>query len=261
MKNYKYFIWVIGLLILILGCAFLCFQALIRLVTEAEKRNTIVSSSYAVYEFDPATILDSLNTKKDVFTKIEGEQGELRYDDLDAYKIIMPPINWKHEDYMKIANEAAFQFLGTSLSEWDLNFLLFRMSCTDAELGPQSMGLTLFKNGITEDELTQLDIDIYPRSGQIGLRNLFYSPYTLGQGYVPFEKILVPFEEAFAIAEENGGYVARQSINNECYIRVSYVAGKDDHWTVNYMQNSDNTRIFEIWIDEKTGEFKIITSP
>jgi hypothetical protein len=261
MKNYKYFNWTIGLLIVILGCAFLCFQVLIRLVTEMEKKNTIVSSSYAVYEFDPATILDALRKEKEVFAKVTEEQGEMLYGDLDYYKITMPPINWEQEDYMKIANEAVFQFTGISFTDWNLNFLLFRMACTDAELGPQGMGLTLFRNGPAEDEVTELNIDIYPRSGQIGLRKLFYSPYTSGQGYVPFEKILVSFEEAFAISEENGGYSTRQSINNDCYIFVSYVASKDDHWTVNYLQNSDNMRIFEIWIDEETEEYKIIRSP
>lgn len=257
-KNNRYFIWLSGAIILILGC---CFQILIGLLTEAEKSNTLVSESYAVYKFDPETILDSLNVKEDVFTKIEGEQGEILYDESDPYATTFPTVRWLQEDYIAIANEAALQFTGKSLTTWELNFLLFRMSCREAESGPQSVNLTLFIHGPEVGERSRLDIDIYPRSGQLYLRKAFYSPHTLSEGMVPFENLLISFEEVFTIAEEHGGYEARQSINNNCLIRVSYVASKDDYWNVNYTQNSDNLRIFEIWIDETTGEFKIITSP
>jgi hypothetical protein len=128
----------------------------------------------------------------------------------------------------------------------------------DTDLGPQLMSLKLFQAGPKQDDRIELNISILPRSGQADRRELFYAPYLSGKDSMPLDQIKIPVEIVLALAEENGGYAVRHSVNNDCEVRISLTAGiLNDDWSISYESNGEY--LMEIWVDEQTGKHKIIS--
>jgi len=243
--------------VVVLAC--LCFQVAIDVVNNANRHDYPVASIYEVYSIDSKTTLQSLEDgNTNVFTKL-GEGEEYFMDNLNLPEV-SPPVHWEYTDYLTITNAFLQNVVGKPLRDWKLYSLGFQADCQDIVEGAQNMDIEIFHfiDSQNEESKTRLHLGIYPKSEQVNRLETKYSPYFESVSTLELEQINIPIEEVLKIAETNGGKQVRESINNMCEVTASITAEIiNNDWSVTYRSNGET--LMEVFVDEQTGEYKIIS--
>lgn len=240
---------------LTLGTAIFVLHTLLRdeILMDAQQQRypDVFFSSYldnGSYKFEPDTILPTLRLgQEEVFTMIDTIRAEPIYE---------PQVQWTQSDYLMVSN-ALHQFVWKeTLDDWDLHDMVLDGECLSI---PQ---FDIFKvsyyriDGL--QEYSAHIIGIYPLAGEgeWGGEDGFPRSIFRKWEYINLEK-LITSEEALAIAEENGGELARLSIKNRCRVHMTLGPYPYPSWNVSYSLSGGTSRIFEIDIDAYTGKFTI----
>ena len=215
----------------------------------AEEETTIFDQYYV---FEPKTLLDSLqNANTNTFTLVDKRPEFLPVNQ-------QLPFPWHQADYFNIAT-TLYNSIGKPLQDWQLNNMDFRSHCNKIDEGFQNGRFEFFtvvKENESESRLSRF-VDIDTRGNFVHVNETKYDPNIENWAVVDLEKLKISAEQAFQIAEQNGGKEIRESVNNDC--AVSLVLAPDNArykgWAVIYTQDS-GTPIFHIQVDPYTGEIR-----
>lgn len=220
-----------------------------------ETKEQGISRGRGYYAIEAQTILESL------------DRGEM---DVFAPQLATPettpadllPVQWSQADYYRIA-QTFHQFVWQDpMESWELYDLFFRLDCEYASLGPQYASFTLFKTVRVRERDSRLERTLFikPLQNQIWWIETEYYPDVFSLSPLDLSQIKIPAETALQIAERHGGQEARLAAANECLIFEQLVAGvRDNNWRVSYSAGRETT-LFEVHIDEQTGEYTVIHS-
>jgi len=204
------------------------------------------------YMIDTRTILQSLDEGADVFTPQETPPEV-------TPKVL--PVKWSQEDYFRVAQALHESVWQEPLDSLHLNALLFRLDCEDTSFGPQFMALDLFRVSQSREMDSRVERHLYiePWLNQVEWSEVEYYPAQFNQLALDLTLVRVSAEEALAIAESNGGQEARLGAENECEISGSIAPSvRDGDWRVSYLSER-RTTLFEINIDEQSGNYEVVS--
>ena len=211
-----------------------------------------ISRGNGVYAFNSQTILQSLaQGKMNVFALQSATPESSQADS--------PPVRWSQTDFFRVAQAFHESVWQEPMKSWKLNDIFFRLRCEYAPLGPQFVSFKMFKTARIREANSRLErnIDIRPQQNQASWTGIEYYPERSRWPSLDLAQIKILAEQALHIAESHGGQEARLTIENKCDIFGSLVAGlRDNDWRVSYSGEPD-VRLFEMNIDEQTGEYKI----
>jgi hypothetical protein len=200
------------------------------------------------YRINPETILASLDRGETNVFMPESATPES--------PVLETAVSWRQSDYLEIA-DALHQFVWKeTLDSWNLYNIELDAVCQDNPNGFGVGDLVFFKsardNG--ETKYSTRELLITPQYGDVSWGGGANFPYPIfGWKSINLSLFKVTAEDALKIAEENGGRIARLSVQNECRIVVSMNSNAYTGWRVIYFPNSGGLRIFEKQIDPYTG--------
>ncbi len=204
------------------------------------------------YIISPENLMDSLeNESLDVFIPVKEQPDFLPVDQQLA-------LNWLQSDYLYIATTLYDRVLGKSLQGWQLHDMDFRATCENIDKGFQN-GRFDFFNVINENDVKVLIsrlIDIDTRGNFIYVKEWKYSPNSGNSAVIDLNELKVSAEQAFQVAESNGGKEKRQLVENACEITIGLSPGSTNYrgWAVTYTRTDTGAFLFRIQIDPYTGE-------
>ena len=203
------------------------------------------------YKINPKTILASLDQgEENVFTpEIETPDNP----------IFDQPFSWQQADYIKIAN-ALYQFVWKeTLEDWNLYSMNFNTACRD-NLDGFGFGefvyfkVIPYKIWLKDYEVRGLQVAPQYSDVTSGGSEFYPGPLFGEWENIELNNVQIPAEEVLKIAEENGGQLARLSVQNNCTIRVR-LSGYSG-WRLRITENDTASELFSLEVDPYTGEIK-----
>jgi hypothetical protein len=213
-----------------------------------------VSRKEAFYTINPNTILESIAQGKGNIFTLQAVTPEVI-----ASLISATPVQWSQADYFHIA-EALFQFAwNETLKKWSLDRMAFGMDCQDANYGPQYADFTFYKVEQSDGKESRLVRRIYilHQEKTVWWTEIEYFPMLADWGNIDLTKTKISVNDAFQIAERNGGYRARLGVENNCKVTAFLPIWGYDGWNITY---TGLDKLFDINIDPLSGEYKILAS-
>lgn len=215
-----------------------------------EENRSSLSLPYDQYSIDPENILESISRdKKNIFIPIESPSNSTEFQST--------PVYWKQSDYLAIANSLHEVVWGESLDNWKINSVDFSMDCDEVYYGFQYARFVFFKiaNDANGGYRIAHNIIIEPLNKSASTWAEKYSPLVMTWDEVDLSQIEITSDEAFQIAEFNGGSITRKSVNNNCSVSVTFNASmpRNGNWDVSYYSDEGN---FNFQIDPITGKVK-----
>lgn len=207
---------------------------------EGRSDSVIIRDEY--YEMDLQTILQDAVKNRPVKLNPVSEPDEI-------LPSVPPLVPWTQADYLRVANAVFLTVWGELPASWNLDEIYAETNCAGIGVGFQTMSFNFFK--VEKRNVyfyMKRRIYINPEKNLLWVFEVKTFPVrSWGWDTIDADKI-VPAENALKIAEENGGFQAREGIK-ECDVTVEIIAG--DNWQVSY--KSDHNFFF-MEIDEKTGQ-------
>jgi hypothetical protein len=203
------------------------------------------------YAIDSYTTLESLDQDlNNVFISSTNVPDEPIYNE---------KIEWQQSDYVEIADTVGSFIWENTFEDWDIYYLSFNALCQDNLNGFSLGDFYYFKQVFLNNgkiRYSAREIQILPEYGRVILGNgaNFLHPL-LGWKSINLGDIKISAENAFRIADENGGQDARRSVENDCTIQVR-LSGYDNYWKVRISKNNTASVIFIMTINPYTGEIK-----
>lgn len=253
MNNYRHSMqWVTILLVTMLlfetsGCRVLVDQP-----TEIEKNLEI-----EYYSINPKSILEEIGKgETDIFVPLEElpkETSSIRPDS----------VPWNQEDFYKVAYLLHQQSAKEPFGEYKLYSIHFSMNCNEIEqdtFSYASFSFFTLMGTETQEVRAENTIAVDLTGSWAATYQAEYDPNIRKRKVVDLADYLISAETAFQIAENNGGAEKRLVYGNSCLIDAITPAAEGTGWKILYV-NSQNTleRIFEVFVDAKTGMFKVIS--
>lgn len=210
-----------------------------------EESKSSIPLPYEEFSINPATILEDISEgKKGIFIPSENPTPITEY----------VSVNWTQEDYLAIASAIHEFAWNEELNDWKIHSILFYFQCEEVPFGSQSVYLTYFKlikSDVEEYRLVH-NIVIQPQEKRIGTWAEKYTQLTSTWEEYNITEFNITSDEALQIAEDNGGKLFRESINNGCSVSISLNRRihNDKDWVVAYDSN------FEFIINPYTGEYQ-----
>jgi hypothetical protein len=205
------------------------------------------------YLFSPKTILQSLSQgNSDVF-----------FPQPDTFEPISTEptmvVKWSQNDYVNIGDALHSQLWNEPLEDWKLHSMLFYADCEHIDQGPQQARFEFYK--ITRAFYPRLGheetIAIAPATNSIWLKNEGLNSRAVYKHSIDLMQLQISVDDAFQIAETQGGREARLGVKSNCSVSAILAPdGAAKNWLINY-SNKDNPRIFDIAIDEYSGEYEV----
>ncbi len=199
------------------------------------------------YQFDPQTILASLDRGKDVFIPSSIKNPN----DVDSE---YPNIVWAQSDFLRVANTLSQQVWHEplDLDGWGTYLISFEGGCNNHFSGFDSVfTITYYKTIKTgwDTVYTARHIDLMPVTGVAAWAGDgdFSTPSIFGWQKIELTKFKTTAEQAVRIADENGGKAARLN-NDKCQVSASII---DGDWFVDYSRDT-----FNVFINPFTGEIR-----
>jgi len=209
-------------------------------------------SSGNYYLFNPDTILTDLaQGKTDLFIEKDGSFDPPLSEPVKV-------VQWSQGDYFRIAQAVHERFWNDAFSDWKLGNMYFTADCHQVEKGPQkgSFGLYRIIEPFFEKSGLEELIVIDPSPNSIWRSNKSLDPQAMPSVSIDFPRLRVTANNAFQMAEDNGGKGARLANDNNCFATALLAPnGGAKDWDVSY-HNKDQGDIFSIKIDEYTGMIK-----
>ncbi|MCG2785184.1 MAG: hypothetical protein L6461_08780 [Anaerolineae bacterium] len=204
------------------------------------------------YTFDPQTILSMLEMDKmEIFQPFEGDNKYVG--------VPVDTLGWQPSNYLKVAialNQFAVQ---DDLRQWNIYKLLFTGSCANAPSGFEDAHITYFKIDEKIYATREIKLFLWNKKAVWAGGAEFSRPPIFGWKNIDMETISVGPNDAFQIAEANGGKTIRQSVENICSITMSIAPNAGfqyEDWQVEY-RGSHEEPLFKIIIDPYSGLYEI----
>lgn len=205
------------------------------------------------YLFNPETILESASQGSSNIFLPQGDNFEPTF--------IEPTVTvkWTQNDYLHIANALHSEIWNEPIEDWKLHFMYFHADCEQVEQGPQKAVFEFYK--ITRSFFPKLGheetITVTPATDSIWWKKEGLDSRTVYNSSIDLSQLKISADNAFQIAEAHGGSEARLRIMNNCEVSALLAPdGLAQNWRVNYF-NKDDTHIFDITIDEHSGEYEV----
>lgn len=169
---------------------------------------------------------------------------------------------WQQEQYLNLLYaflESQFEDDGL---EWKINSIVFDTKCLTMDSGFNHAMFRVSKQIKEEgvDVRQVIDININIIDNTIFSHQKKYKPRYLTWKNIPLEDYQFSAEDIVTIADQYGGEISRNKINNECSIEIWQIpdSPKYNGWSISYWYQNPATGIdelvFEKNIDPKTGE-------
>lgn len=255
MRFRKIYISILLITLTIVGCVSICDFTIYFL---ANGKAITLSGYEAEYDISTATILDELaHGNINVFVLRE---SPLFFGD----KTILPPISWTQKDFLLVADGLNQTIRGETLKVWQLYDMDYRvLECANAPFGIQEARLDYFaivtKTEEGRDIVNFITFEIFPR-----YENVIYSESVKSIfGFFSWEKIditkiTIPADVALNVAENGGGRVFRESINNNCEIDITLNQSFwKSEWQIEYWAFPPNSSKKVFLVDAQSGEVSI----
>jgi len=218
------------------------------------------SRDLEVYFFDPEAVLKALKQGDVYITPLTTSTPD-EYINSNPPPVKSEAYLWKYDEYLKFADILRKEIWGDdAMLEWDLLRMSFDADCQDPLDGFSTADLYYFRvitlNG--EDRYAGRQIQIRPLYGDVvsGSGTNYPRPFFGGWKNIDLRKLKITPDDVLQIAEKNGGKDFRITVNNKCWVFISYVAG-DKGWFVSYRSHKGSNG-FRMNIDPYTGEFRIL---
>ncbi len=229
---------------------------LILIACDDSPREVGLSQPESRFGFDPATVLQSIsNRQTNVFYETQS---------ITASKPISVMLSWNETDFEKVV-QAFVSFAGKKPIDGQLVEARFQAPCQYADIGPQLMMFSFFQKakqpqGDSRFLRRHVFVDIQTGQltwGEAELIEVMYEEQPLDRS-----PSYIPAESALHIAEVNGGADFRRQLSNKCTVAGYLKSGvADSEWQVGYVPDRLPSATFEVQVNEKTGEGKIIKTP
>jgi hypothetical protein len=170
-------------------------------------------------------------------------------------------LTWQPNDYLKVANTLNLFIKQDELEDWSIYQMFFTGNCANSSSGFDNAYLTYFKAVGKYYTTREIYISISEEKAVWAGEANFPRPFLFDWNDAASGKIKVDANEAFQIAEKNGGLAARQSVKNNCHFNMitSPNAGYQyENWQVEYRGKYEEP-LFKIIINPYDGKFETIT--
>jgi len=224
----------------------LCCLIITQFGSESFSREKLVGSSEESYQFDPYKVSDTI-----FFMQVPYSE--------EWPTPVFTDLAWRQKDYFFLIDLFMKHTLHENRADWKIVDISSGHLCSDPD-GLPDLTITIQKRVLSANDNYRIEtlVNILPQSGIIRLRKLEYAPDEGGYQAIHWDDIRIPAEQALLIAEENGGAVVREALNNQCRITISLTAGvQGNDWWI-YYEPLNQPSVFEIAIDEKTGKYRIL---
>ena len=167
------------------------------------------------YQFDPYTILASLEQGQEVFTAVEPDAAELEYD-----------IGWTQSDFLRVTNALSQKVWHEplDLNGWSIYNISFVGYCQDNLPQLDLFDITYYKTIKTGWEMVYAArrMIVFPRMGTVewARDGTFSTPFIFGWENIEFAKFKTTVDEAVQIAEEYGAKAVRVNGDGKCSVHV-----------------------------------------
>lgn len=239
--------------ILLISVVFLGLATILLFFIFQGSQEDFLGPTDTFYLFDPGTILESLN---------RGGMAIFLPQPADFEPTLAVPeiaVEWKADNYFRIAGALHSQVYNEPLVSWKLHSVVFYTECQHIDQGAQKSVFEFYK--ITPSLFSRRGyeetITIEPASRSIWLKREGLHSRMIYKSSMDLAQLKVSADDAFRIAEENGGYETRMGVGNNC--SVSAVLAPDgvaQNWIINYF-NKDDAHLFDITIDQYTGRYEV----
>jgi hypothetical protein len=201
------------------------------------------------FQFNPSTILESLDQGKDVFTVEDADAVETEYDG----------IGWTQSDFLRVANALSQKVWHEPLdmNGWMVYNIIFSGGCHDNIAKLNLFDITYYKTIKTGWQMvyTARLITISPRMGVVDWAGdgTFSTPFVFGWENINLTKFKTTADQAVQIAEENGAKAARVNKENKCNLNVYTRQDPNRNYEYNWYVDYDLAE-FSVFINPFTGE-------
>lgn len=188
------------------------------------------------YQFDPQTILTSLNRgKANLFTPLLVDPNTL-----DFY---YPNIAWTQSDFLRVASALSQRIWNEplDLDSWNVYIILAAGECSNHFSGFDDFGITYYKTINTGWDMTYTarHIDLMPYQGVAEWEGNgdFSTPFIFGWINIELTRFKITAEQAVQIADKNGGKATRLNRGSNCKVYVGTdLAHRDTEgdWIIDY---------------------------
>lgn len=210
----------------------------------------------AYYTFDPESILT-------LVAQDDPDAFEMQSDGFEPVLTVPEvTVEWSQTDYLQIAGALHEKITNESITDKRLHFLNFGAECKKVEEGPQQAVFELYEieHSFFKRNGNRVTINIDPITGSIWFQTERI-PSSEIKGYlssIDLSNLTILASNAFQIAEMNGGRDARLEIQNDCLVSAILAPdGAAPDWKIRYF-NRESSHIFEITINEHSGEYEIV---
>ncbi len=239
-------------------------------VTQEPPRDVEIAATESEYRFDPYTILPSVEQgQSNLFALVW--QRDMRHDtrppETSDTPTPMPgrsPLAWGESDFEKVVQAFARALQKERIQNANLYEIHSFTACPYAQIGPQEMNFSFFKiitvDGKKHYSLNDVNIDL--ETARLQLLESELIEVNLERQALDRRTHYVPAEAALRSAEQAGGSGFRAQANDQCRIHARVIEGiRDSEWEVDYEQTVAPWRKFEVQIDKRTGQGKVLNPP
>lgn len=173
----------------------------------------------------------------------------------------------RETDYWTIVDYIFTRVMDDSFSDWELEYVYFLSDCENLETFHTGR-FQFVKDIKTEDKEYESwftrNIFIQTRNNSVLIWDKEEYPKRFGRRSVGLEQAKTSANEALEIAEQNGGFESRRSVDNQCNISIHLLLVEDDFipiirlpieerfkWTVSYYDFTKTKSIFRYWVELK----------
>jgi hypothetical protein len=249
MKKTHWLLIFIGGIILWAGMI-LCCLIVLQFGSESFSREELISSSEESYQFDPYNVREPGNGDS-LFIQIPYSEG--------VPTPVFTTLAWEQEDYFWTLDLFMKYILHEDRVSWKVVDIGAVRFCSDPN-GLPNLTIKMQKRILSAQEDYRIEalVNVMPQPGIIELLKREYAPDEGGERTIDWDDIRIPAEQALLIAEENGGAVVHEALNNQCRITISLTAGvQGNDWWI-YYEPLNQPSVFEIAVDERTGKYRIL---
>lgn len=201
-----------------------------------------------VYEIEPDMILEKIRKNDSNIFTIPTDESVLKSQDF----------GWNQEDFLEVATALNSYVWNDELTKWRLFYARFSLFCQNHQYGFSSSVLTYFQSTGMFSNYNTRRLGVYPSSNRVewGGDGYFPKPPIFGWSSINLEDLKITADEAFAIAESNGGSDFREKVKNSCTIHVLMSPYMNNEtrkiWHITY--DTDYSERLEILVDSNNGE-------
>lgn len=211
-----------------------------------------ISSTSGVSEFEPKSILTSINTGESVVFSDAISSDDSNYSKDVEFENVL-----SDKDLYTVANYYFQSIWGEDIDSWELiNINYYLYNCKNAFNGAYSVYYTFEKKITIENEkfVNVRTVWISEWKNQIGWTDEIVNRTKLSYS-LNWEKMNIFALDAYNLAEEHGGREIHTGSNDECVDINLKLYGYDSEWEIDYNDHLGYD-LLELKIDSITGEIK-----